>query len=97
MPVVSGKVCDDRLRWSNQRLAALAFKVNGRQTIEAYSHGIDLPSGQHIELSEDRIAADYRYPYLTNTAKLRDLFGLQATRLPAVPANTPTPERRPTS
>jgi hypothetical protein len=69
-----GKLFNERLRWSNDLRVALAFKVNGIKTIEAYSHGIDLPSGQHIPLSEQQIAADRSG--FTSPTMLRDRFGI---------------------
>lgn len=69
-----GKVCDERLTWSIDLRVALAFKVNGLKTIEAYSHGIDLPSGQRVPLSEQQIAADGSG--FTSPTMLRDRFGL---------------------
>jgi hypothetical protein len=69
-----GKICDQRLRWSDDLRVALAFKVNGLKTIEAYSHGIDLPSGQRIPLSEQQIAADRSG--FTSPTMLRGRFGL---------------------
>ena len=69
-----GKVCDERLAWSIDLRVALAFKVNGLKTIEAYSHGSDLPSGQRVPISERQIAADRSG--FTSPTLLRDRFGL---------------------
>jgi hypothetical protein len=69
-----GKLCDERLRWSDDLRVALAFKVNGLKTIEAYSHGIELPSGQLVALSEQQISADRSG--FTSPTMLRERFGI---------------------
>ena len=68
-----GKLHDKGLQWSDHVRAALAFKVHGKATIQAYSGELDLPSGR-VVISEDDIAVnDANY---TCAHKLRRVFGL---------------------
>lgn len=51
------KVCDKRIKWTNDVKVAFAFQLNGEALIEAFPDGIKLPSGQHIEFKKEMIAA----------------------------------------
>jgi hypothetical protein len=68
-----GKLHDRRVQWSDHVRVALAFEVHGSKTIEAYSGGIDLPSGR-VPISEDDIAVNAAH--YTCAQELRRVFQL---------------------
>ena len=68
-----GKLHDRSLQWSDHVRAALAFEVHGSKTIEAYSGGIDLPSGR-VPISKDDIAVNPAH--YTCAHELRRVFRL---------------------
>lgn len=69
-----GKLRHPDLRWSSNVKIALAFRLNGLRTIEAYADGIELQSGLRLPLDEKQIAADESN--YTGTDKLRKLWAL---------------------
>lgn len=69
-----GKLQDPRLTWSTSLKVALAFRLNGIRTVDAYAGGIELRSGLRLLFDENQIAVDGSN--YTSTNKLRDIWAL---------------------